>query len=636
MPETPVAATTNGAARAKLTSRQSTFFTGKSNWVLIVLLLLLGTGLAARQLKGAYWVDEVITEERAGAPIHGGPFSPAEIWQQTASTTYDQVPGYFWLIGAWDNVLGWTEYTTRLFSLLAGLLAVAWTYRLGRDLHSPLAGLAAATALIASAFFINFMHEARTYALLVWMGAVAIWLYWRIITRPTGWRTQAALVLVVAGLLYLHYFAALLIFSLCLYHLLFVPKNRVWWRVVLLFGLAGLLFLPWFLTSFDVVQGANSEEWRQDLSLTVPELIEQLLGSFANGSIALLLLAGALALTLRQSVARYVWFMLLGPLTMAVVINLWLGMLVTPKYVLYLWVPLALVFGIGAARLSRFGLHPALVLLPWLLVGTWSSLNWEEDPVKYLAWDVLHDELAGQVRAEDAIVFHLTAELWDGAHKRGLQHYFYDFPAVPNLLWSWPHAPDEVYLQDLPQILEGKQRVWSAYDPLYEPARITEFEEIARDRGFANCGRAARDPAMHVDLFERAPETIPFRFGGDLYQTGIQLTPLGPIDQYPQGDLRVPVGWQLGAEVPVNAYSLAVHVLDRSGALVAQADSGLPPNYDFDCQVVTVDVHSLPPGEYQVSLAVYAWETGTRLNAINLAGLSSGTRVALGTFTRAA
>lgn len=621
---------------AHMSSHRTTysFFTASQNWILVVILILVAAILAAGDLNGAYWVDEVITVERAGAPSHGGPFSPLEIWQHTAETTYDQVPGYFIAVAAWNNTLGWSEFATRLFSLMAGLLAVAWVYRLGRDLHSPLAGLAAAAALVASAYYIDFLHEGRTYALVILVSAFTIWLYWRVIRRRTGWLAQAALVICTAGLLYLHYFAVLLVFTICAYHLLFVPKNREWWRVVILMGLAGALFLPWLVTSFEVVQGVNGDEWRQGQSLSVPEVVEQILGFFANGSVALLIIAGVLALPSRRLAERYTWVMLAGPLALALIINAWLGMLITPKYLLYLWVPLALIFGAGVTRLTARGIHPALILVPWLTVGIWTSANWEDDPVKYIAWDVLHDQLATQIQEDDAIVYHLTAELWDGVHERGLQHYFHDFPSIPHLLWSWPHAPDQVYLQDLPNIIAGRQRLWSSYDPRHEPARISQYEAIVTENGFANCGSAASHPYMQVDLYVRQPDELPFHFGGDLYQNGIRMTRLGPVAEDHTGRLRIPLGWRLGKDVPVNTYSFAIHVLDRNGTLVAQTDTGLPPDYAFGCQAVAVETNGLPAGEYQLSLVVYAWETGQRLNARNPAGLSAGDRINLGTFTK--
>ena len=52
------------------------------------------------------------------------------------------------------------------------------------------------------------------------------------------------------GLLYSHYFSALFLPALGLFHLLFMPKNRRWWQPVLLLGLAAWLAtaqLPGFL-----------------------------------------------------------------------------------------------------------------------------------------------------------------------------------------------------------------------------------------------------------------------------------------------------------------------------------------------------------------------------------------------------
>jgi len=605
------------------------FISSRFNWLLIIPLLLLTTALAARYLNRAFWVDEVITVERAGSPIHGGPLSPAQIWERTASQTYDQVPGYFWLVSAWDNVFGWSEFSSRLLSLLAGLLAVAWTYRLGRDLHSPLAGLGAALTVACSAFFIHYQDEARVYALSVLLGALIIWLYWRVITRRTGWMTQMALLVSAAAVLYAHYFASLLVFSLCLYHLLFVPRNREWWRVVVIMGAAGALFLPWFLTSFDVVQGANSETWRQNLNLTAPELLDALLKSFSNGSVAALLIVGALAARARRPAERYVWFLLLGCLALALGVNLWLKMLVSPKFFLYLWVPLGLLVGVGLARLAARGLPPALVLAPWLLVGIWSTLTWQDDPVMYVEWKALHQQLAAQVQPDDAIVFHMSAANWDGQHDIGIRHYFDDFPTLPGLLVSWPHDSDERYLRGLDSIVGDRQRVWSAFDPQRRPARISAFESAMGERGFAECGNAARDPAMEVDLFARPPEVMLYRFGSDLYDDGIRMAVLGSITQE-RGGLLIPLGWQMGADVPVNTYSFAVHVLDSSGALAAQVDTGLPPDYAFGCQAVQIP--KLAPGHYQAVLVVYAWETGARLNALS-DGVAAGDSVSLGAFT---
>ena len=602
----------------------------KRNWLWVIPVLLMVTWLAAQQLEGAFWVDEVISEDRAGAPLYG-PRSPAAIWEHTAQTTYDQVPGYYILLALWGNFLGWSEFSARLLSLMVGLLGIAWTYRLGREMHSPLAGLGAAVALGASALFIVFLHEARTYALLVLLGAMTIWLYWRVITRPTGRLTQAALVLAAAAMLYAHYFAALLVFSICLYHLLFRPKNREWWRVVVLMGLAGALFLPWFLTQFDVVDGANSQPWRQAMGMTIPEITDELLGFFGNGSLALLLVVGIFAAQVRRQSTTLIWFLLLTPIVIALAVNAWIGMLVSPKFLLYLWVPMSLLFGVGVAALAHKGVQPAFLLLPWLVIGVWNTVNWQEDPIKYVEWNVLHEQLAGQTTTEDAVVFHLHATKWDGDHQRAMTHYFSDFPEKPILLWSWPEASDDPYLEGANRAADGAARLWSSYDPRYVHQRLAKFDSEIIQRGFASCGRYATDPVMAVDLFASPPENaMPYQFGADRYDDGIRMTMLGELQATADGRLRLPIGWQMGTDVPVNTYSFALHLFDQNGAVVAQRDIGLPPRHEFGCQIVDFDV--LPPGDYNLTLTVYAWETGDKLTADNHLDNSSDDHVVLGQF----
>src|SRR5690606_3487926 len=92
------------------------FFTARQNWILVVILLLAAVILAAGDLNGAYWVDEVITVERAGAPNHGGPFSPLEIWLHTADTTNAHVPGRYIAVADRDTALGRGEFAARLLS----------------------------------------------------------------------------------------------------------------------------------------------------------------------------------------------------------------------------------------------------------------------------------------------------------------------------------------------------------------------------------------------------------------------------------------------------------------------------------------------------------------------------------------
>ena len=77
---------------------------------------------------------------------------------------------------------------------------------------------------------------------------MTIWSYWRLALRPPangpGRAAQLGLLVGSIGIFYSNYYAILLLVGLGLWHLLFMPKDRRWWRPVLLLGLATLAFLP--------------------------------------------------------------------------------------------------------------------------------------------------------------------------------------------------------------------------------------------------------------------------------------------------------------------------------------------------------------------------------------------------------
>jgi hypothetical protein len=116
-----------------------------------VLILLCVTALAARGLDAdAILIDEYWSVYNAGG-AHYGPLSPGQIFERIATEDIWHVPLYYLLIAAWGNVAGWSAFALRALSLLFGVVSVALVYRVGRDMHSPLVGLAAAVTLDFSA-----------------------------------------------------------------------------------------------------------------------------------------------------------------------------------------------------------------------------------------------------------------------------------------------------------------------------------------------------------------------------------------------------------------------------------------------------------------------------------------------------
>ncbi|MCZ7545392.1 MAG: glycosyltransferase family 39 protein [Anaerolineae bacterium] len=146
------------------------------------------------------WVDESFSFALADAPLLSGPVA------LIASDVHP--PLYFVLLGFWTRVAGYTELAGRYFSVLAGVLAVALTYALGRRLFSARAGLWAAVALSAAGLHVRYAREIRMYALLALLSAAATLAYVRWRARPTQRRALVYMGL-AAALPYTHYYGAL-------------------------------------------------------------------------------------------------------------------------------------------------------------------------------------------------------------------------------------------------------------------------------------------------------------------------------------------------------------------------------------------------------------------------------------------
>ena len=174
-------------------------------------------------------------------------------------------------------------------SLFAGLLALAWVYRAGQDFFGPQAGLFASLMLGSSVVFLAHMELARALTMVALFTALILWSYWRVALhpRPPGPGAQAGLLLGSIGLLYSHYFGSLILPALGLFHLLFVPKYRRWWRTLLLVGLAALaaaLQLPGFLNG---LTKSTADEKLQNVAMSAAEIAGRFLHFLSNYLISL-------------------------------------------------------------------------------------------------------------------------------------------------------------------------------------------------------------------------------------------------------------------------------------------------------------------------------------------------------------
>jgi mannosyltransferase len=192
----------------------------------------------------SYHHDEVITAARV---IPGG---FAEMFEQV-KTGESNPPLYYVLAWAWAKLFGTGEVGLRSLTALFGAATVPVAFLIGRELASARAGLIAAALVAVSPMLIWYSQEARSYALLVFFGAVALYFFARALRTGHGrdlcfWALASALALCS------HYFA---VFAVAIEAVWLLVALRSRWRAVLpaVGGVAtvGLALLPLIATQMN-------------------------------------------------------------------------------------------------------------------------------------------------------------------------------------------------------------------------------------------------------------------------------------------------------------------------------------------------------------------------------------------------
>ena len=599
------------------------FPASRLSWLWTLLPLLLAAALTVPLLDvDAFNGDEPVSLIAAGI-IRSGPLSLVDAW---SSVSPQQALGWPTLLAIWGRLVGWSELAVRALPLFFGMLALAWVYRTGRDLLSPRAGLFAALLLSASVFFLAYMIHARAFTLVVLCTALSIWSYWRVALhpRPPGRGAQAGLLLGSIGLLYAHYYCALFLPALGLFHLLFVPKNRRWWQPVFLLVLAALLAmlqLPGFLQGLDKTV---SNEALHNKALSATALISRFVRSLTNGLVdpsppfselllhALLLVLVIVTLWFLRSGKRAgaIWLLVFASTTLlflATVINEVFRVIVENRirYLMPLWPLTALLVSAGLWQLASKHLRLVAVLLAlWLILGAWLTV----------ATDFRY-ELGYFFSGNYHNVYRVMQE-----HLSEIDLIIIDRFAVPTSRDSFPFIllglPWEIVRRYREDPYEHVRPVNTAHPYiwlLYLSKDRMGYADLPQALGRVLCERVLDEWGFTLERYAlHSVENCPDRTVRLEYDSDIQLT--APEISLLDGLLRLDTHFRSADDYLLSYYSLAVHVIDQSGERVAQGDTGVGPGAIVPLRS-EIDISALPPGDYEVRVALYDWQTGERLNA---------------------
>jgi 4-amino-4-deoxy-L-arabinose transferase-like glycosyltransferase len=205
-----------------------------------VFWIVAGLTLAAAALRfatlgvQAYHHDEIVTASR----VLRGSFRHA---MEAVGFSESAPPLYYTLAWLWTQLTGTGEFGLRSLSALAGVATVPVAYLLGAELRGRRAGVVAAALVAVNPMLLWYSQEARSYALLVLLTALAALYFVRALPGTSGsgrrdltlWGVFSALALAT------HYFA---IFPIALEAAWLLRRHgrRAWagLRIVVLAGLA--------------------------------------------------------------------------------------------------------------------------------------------------------------------------------------------------------------------------------------------------------------------------------------------------------------------------------------------------------------------------------------------------------------
>ena len=624
-------------------------------WWTLIPLLLLAVWCGARGLDA----DTVSQDEFRQIDDVRVTNDPVALAAHVAGNNPWHVPAYFVIQNAWGRLFHWDPVPMRAMALFIGLLAVAVTYRLGRQHISREVGWTAAALLTASAFFVYYWHELRMYSLTALMAALVLWAYLTLLRakQPPGPLAWVGFYLALLLALLTHYFMGIFLAGLGLYHLLLAPRSRRWWLLLLVFGLAALSFAPWIgplLKATDRTAGGIGGV------LSNPEVISRMAYLYSNGEVILLALLSLLALaplwTWRGPARRFlvaIWFVLVVNIALALAANSVVGLLPAGRmrYLIYLWPLLSLVLAAGIVNLGK--VLPARVswarALPVLVLAIWVTVGFYRSATALMAGNVLEftpyfpvqqvfRDLKPIHRPGDFILYVIADDDRPSRYNRSVPFYpeIIGLAADPSVVSLLEEDSDqfEPFEGVMSSIGPERQYVWVAHPP-EAPTRLADAD-AALTPAYGLCGVAVTRPEYVVEEYARSPvcctpDTAARQplavYGAALALMGIDLRPDAASET-----LEWFVAFTETETLPPETYSVAVHVLDAAGALVAQADSGLPADA-FACERHTLSLAGLPAGDYEVRLAVYNWQTGERLPAALVESGEGGDTLIIGRFT---
>ena len=599
---------------------------------LMVAILLLAAALRFHRLGAqSLWHDEAVSYAHTLRPA-------SEVIQLAQHDLHP--PGYFLLLGWWQDFAGSSEFALRLLSAFCSLVSIAFVYAIGRRLCHPAVGIVAAAILALNSLSIYYAQEARMYALMTAVAGASAYVYIHLMRNGGRWRGIIGLGIVNALGLYTQVLYSLVVLAqlahACALWLLERRSGgaRRAWRLLFSLLCAGLLtaflFLPWLPVSARQVFARPNFEKHLTMPLPADQALGQIVSAFAFGSAADLLLCPlALVVVGCSLLALFAWLWRCGGFGSALFPLIWLLISVAAYLSLSL-----------SERYLRFLLPAQLAFAVLLGYGYWILWSWNTH------WTRLASAIAKTVAASAfvALLLSQASSLQRLYHHPDFQRD--DMRGLVAGIEADLHKNDAIIVS-APGLEELLRYYYSADAPVYPLPSTSDAEETrAQVKAIIDSyerlhvifyGAAEQDPHLVVEAtlnseaFELSDswiddlrylkyispaalnekQTVDLIFGDEIL---LRAFALSDREIQPGETLLAQFEWSAIAR-PARRYKVFLQLLNADGALVAQRDSepsaGSAPTTSWQPNDTISDNHALqipahlPAADYKLIAGLY-------------------------------
>ena len=222
-------------------------------------------------LNSSIWFDEAYS-----AYLVRGDFS--EIWHETSMDVHP--PFFYFALKIWSSIFGTTDISMRFMSIFFGLIAIIFIYQLLKRYFGVKTASISILAVSISPMLIRYGQEMRMYTMvlaIVFAAAYFLSLALNHAREKQGQKYWIIYAILISIGMWTHYFSAFMWLThvvIILVHFGGIKKvfkdKKVLKTLILTYGLAVLLYLPWIPSFFNQIKTVQSGFWIPAISLATP------------------------------------------------------------------------------------------------------------------------------------------------------------------------------------------------------------------------------------------------------------------------------------------------------------------------------------------------------------------------------